>query len=104
MLTGADRNLIGFAASTDPRLRSYFVVEVVRCAFSYGCYQMEVFQGWSNPFPFLLYRHSCLSSEVAVADLLHSAVLKNFLHLRNAIAGRKMALASFVAGERLGLF
>ena len=54
VLTGADRNLIGFAASADPRLRSYFVVEVVRCAFSYGCYQMEVFQGRSIPFSTVL--------------------------------------------------
>lgn len=29
-------------------MRSYFVIEVVRCAFSYGCYQMEVFQGLSE--------------------------------------------------------
>ncbi|KAK4182948.1 hypothetical protein QBC35DRAFT_135486 [Podospora australis] len=58
-------NLIGFAASTNPRMRSYFIAEVVRCAFSYGCYQIEVYQG----------------------------VLRNFLHLRNAIAGRKMAMA-----------
>ncbi|KAK4044114.1 hypothetical protein C8A01DRAFT_31713 [Parachaetomium inaequale] len=68
-------NLIGFAASTEARMRSYFVAEVVRCAFSYGCYQMEVFQ----------------------------AVLRNFLHLRNAIAGRKTVLAAYAAGE-LGLF
>jgi hypothetical protein len=26
-------------------MRSYFMAEVVRCAFSYGCYQMEVFRG-----------------------------------------------------------
>ncbi|KAK4233354.1 hypothetical protein C8A03DRAFT_19560, partial [Achaetomium macrosporum] len=37
-------NLIGFAASTDGRMRSYFIAEVVRCAFSYGCYQMDLFQ------------------------------------------------------------
>ena len=43
------RNLIGFAASTEARMRSYFVAEVVRCAFSYGCYQMEIFQGTSFP-------------------------------------------------------
>ncbi|KAH6856157.1 hypothetical protein B0I37DRAFT_69827 [Chaetomium sp. MPI-CAGE-AT-0009] len=68
-------NLIGFAASRDMRMRSYFIAEVVRCAFSYGCYQMEVFQ----------------------------AVLKNFLHLRNAIEGRKMALAAYTSGKILGL-
>lgn len=45
--TDIDRNLIGFAAAADLRMRSYFIVEVVRCAFSYGCYQMEVFQGMS---------------------------------------------------------
>jgi hypothetical protein len=41
----AGRNLIGFAASTSGRMRGFFVADVVRCAFSYGCYQMEVFQG-----------------------------------------------------------
>jgi hypothetical protein len=40
-----NRNLIGFAASTGERMRSYFIAEVVRCAFSYGCYQMEIFLG-----------------------------------------------------------
>lgn len=44
-LTDRRRNLVGFAASTDARMRLYFIAEVVRCAFSYGCYQMEVFQG-----------------------------------------------------------
>lgn len=44
-LTPRIRNLIGFAASRDIRMKSYFIAEVVRCAFSYGCYQMEVFQG-----------------------------------------------------------
>ncbi|KEZ44060.1 hypothetical protein SAPIO_CDS3803 [Scedosporium apiospermum] len=58
-------NLIGFAASTGERMRSYFVAEVVRCAFSYGCYQMEIFL----------------------------AVLRNFLHLRNTVASRKIDLA-----------
>ncbi|KAK3294387.1 uncharacterized protein B0H64DRAFT_343731 [Chaetomium fimeti] len=67
-------NLIGFAASRDMRMRSYFIAEVVRCAFSYGCYQMEVFQ----------------------------AVLWNFLHLRNVIEGGKMALAAFATGKVLG--
>ena len=43
------RNLIGFASSKDMRIKSYFMAEVVRCAFSYGCYQMEVFQGTSFP-------------------------------------------------------
>ncbi|KAG7294047.1 hypothetical protein NEMBOFW57_004109 [Staphylotrichum longicolle] len=37
-------NLIGFAASTDARVKQAFNAAVVRCAFSYGCYQMEVFQ------------------------------------------------------------
>ncbi|KAK4225617.1 hypothetical protein QBC38DRAFT_482573 [Podospora fimiseda] len=50
-------NLIGFVASRDMRMRSYFIAEVVRCAFSYGCYQMEVYQG----------------------------VLKNFLQTRRAV-------------------
>ncbi|EAQ87647.1 predicted protein [Chaetomium globosum CBS 148.51] len=68
-------NLIGFAASRDMHMRSYFIAEVVRCAFSYGCYQMEVFQ----------------------------AVLRNFLHLRNAIAGRKMAMDDYTTGRVLGL-
>ena len=79
-------------------MRSYFVIEVVRCAFSYGCYQMEVFQGLSESIPFVPF-----VPRTTVADIF-PAVLKNFLHLRNAIAGRKMALASFVTGERLGLF
>ncbi|KAK4129672.1 hypothetical protein N657DRAFT_564033 [Parathielavia appendiculata] len=57
--------LIGFAASPDRNMKHHFVAEVVRCAFSYGCYQMEVFQ----------------------------AVIGNFLHLRDALAARKMALA-----------
>ncbi|KAG7290235.1 hypothetical protein NEMBOFW57_000233 [Staphylotrichum longicolle] len=68
-------NLIGFAAATDLRMRSYFIVEVVRCAFSYGCYQMEVFQ----------------------------AVLKNFLHLRNAIVCRRMTL-TYAAADTMGGF
>ncbi|KAK4164332.1 hypothetical protein QBC43DRAFT_378745 [Cladorrhinum sp. PSN259] len=55
-------NLIGYAASRDMRMKSYFMAEVVRCAFSYGCYQMEVYQ----------------------------AVLKNFLQLRQAIELRQM--------------
>jgi hypothetical protein len=49
--TDVDRNLIGLAGSTDLRMKSYFVVEIVRCAFSYGCYQMDVFQG--KPLPSL---------------------------------------------------
>jgi hypothetical protein len=53
-LTLKVRNLIGFAASRDMRMRSYFIAEVVRCAFSYGCYQMEVFQGMF-PFPCVVY-------------------------------------------------
>ncbi|KAK3356630.1 hypothetical protein B0T25DRAFT_537093 [Lasiosphaeria hispida] len=58
-------NLIGLSASNDKRLRSYFIAEVVRSAFSYGCYQIDVFQ----------------------------VVLKNYLHLRNAIADRKADVA-----------
>ncbi|KAK0710610.1 hypothetical protein B0H67DRAFT_601597 [Lasiosphaeris hirsuta] len=54
-------NLVGLSAANDNRLRSYFIAEIVRCAFSYGCYQIDVFQ----------------------------AILKNHLHLRNAIANRK---------------
>ncbi|KAK3900282.1 hypothetical protein C8A05DRAFT_17396 [Staphylotrichum tortipilum] len=69
-------NLIGFAASTSAQMRGFFVAEVVRCAFSYGCYQMEVFQG----------------------------VLMNFLHLRNAIAGCKLALETYVMGKDSTLF
>ncbi|KAH6695687.1 hypothetical protein F5X68DRAFT_258242 [Plectosphaerella plurivora] len=38
-------NLVGYATSPDENMRSYFIAEVVRCAFSYGCYQMIVFQG-----------------------------------------------------------
>ncbi|KAK4120169.1 hypothetical protein N657DRAFT_674491 [Parathielavia appendiculata] len=73
-------NLIGFAATTDGRMRSYFVAEVVRCAFSYGCYQMEVFQ----------------------------AAVGNFLHLRGALLSQlakrllmklsALCLAGFAAG------
>ncbi|KAK4202427.1 hypothetical protein QBC40DRAFT_276726 [Triangularia verruculosa] len=56
-------NLIAFEASTDTKKRSYFVAEVVRCAFSYGCYQMEIFH----------------------------TILANFLSMRNALKERKFA-------------
>lgn len=49
-----DRNLVGFAASRDERMRSYFIAEVVRCAYSYGCYQMEVFLGMAFPLSSIL--------------------------------------------------
>ncbi|KAK4097160.1 hypothetical protein N658DRAFT_434590 [Parathielavia hyrcaniae] len=58
-------NLVGFAASTDARMKQSFNAEIIRCAFSYGCYQMEAFQ----------------------------AVLGNFLHLRNALAAGKLTHA-----------
>ncbi|KAK0736198.1 hypothetical protein B0T21DRAFT_366465 [Apiosordaria backusii] len=64
-------NLIGFEASTDFRTRSYFVAEVVRCAFSYGCYQMEIFH----------------------------AVLANFLSMRNALKERKFARMALTLGD-----
>ncbi|KAK0616157.1 hypothetical protein B0T14DRAFT_482257 [Immersiella caudata] len=57
-------NLIGFAAARDEKMRMYFIAEIVRCLYSYGCYQMPVFK----------------------------TVLVNFLHLRNAINARKMML------------
>jgi hypothetical protein len=44
------RNLVGYAASPDEKTRSYFIAEVVRCAFSFGCYQMIVFQSKSSHF------------------------------------------------------
>lgn len=36
------RNLIGLASSTKLE-RSYFVAELMRATFSWGCYQMEVY-------------------------------------------------------------
>ncbi|PGH14977.1 hypothetical protein AJ80_05740 [Polytolypa hystricis UAMH7299] len=57
-------NLVGVSAST-VRERSYFVSEIIRPAFSYGCYQMDAF----------------------------STVLKNFIYLKQAIA-RRQAIAN----------
>ncbi|KAK4175771.1 hypothetical protein QBC36DRAFT_353862 [Triangularia setosa] len=64
-------NLIGFEASDDARTKSYFVAEVVRCAFSYGCYQMEIFH----------------------------AILANFLSMRNALKERKFARMALTLGD-----
>ncbi|CAP61125.1 uncharacterized protein PODANS_3_920 [Podospora anserina S mat+] len=64
-------NLIGFEASTDIKMKAYFVAEVVRCAFSYGCYQMEIFH----------------------------AILSNFLSMRNALKERKFARIALTLGD-----
>jgi hypothetical protein len=41
-LTVELRNIIGLASSTKLE-RSYFVAELMRATFSWGCYQMEVY-------------------------------------------------------------
>ncbi|KAK0644692.1 hypothetical protein B0T16DRAFT_460716 [Cercophora newfieldiana] len=57
-------NLVGFAAARDDKMRMYFFPELVRSAYSYGCYQLLVFR----------------------------TVLGNFIHLQNAIRARKTRL------------
>ena len=44
------RNVIGFAAARDEGMGMHFFAEIVRCAFSYGCYQMPMFKG-ACPLP-----------------------------------------------------
>ncbi|KAK3986765.1 hypothetical protein QBC44DRAFT_401818 [Cladorrhinum sp. PSN332] len=63
-------NLIGFASSRDMRMKSYFMAEVVRCAFSYGCYQMEVYSGVLKNF--LQTRQAVEASQASTDNVFHA--------------------------------